>query len=463
MKKSAIRLFKPEQLYPYSTVAKPLPPPPVQSACEGEITCITLSCAVIPYVLGALEIYRWEDSFTGTSEEKRVAVGVMHEVMREIAMGCGCGDSTTTILHRVDPVTGYPEQSSDGGETWINDPDSIYSQAVKVPPKPILDTSTSRCEAANNVVENLMTLQEKYSGHIGEINNLIDLAITLLVDAVILLLTGLIGAPLVALVSPLIPKILDVARDLLNTTQEDYDALFTIPVWNATRCIVYCNTADDGVYTQAEWLTIINQLKGQLGAGAQTAGANLASMVNVWGIVGLQNASRLGSGAEGNCDDCACSDEWWFEFDFTDSAYNLVWHPFATNQGHYVANEGYAPDVPIDIAQLVIASNFEAQGGVDLIGYIVEQTGTAATNYNRGVFYNETRANLDGNTTEIIDQHDAWAGETDGFLHVTFLAPQWVGPAAGGGSDVRLTRVGLHGKGSNPFGYDNYSYDPMNP
>jgi len=463
-KKNVIKIPKPEMLYPYSPVASPMPPPPVQSACEGDIACITLSCAVIPYVLGALEIYRWEDSFTGTAEEKRIAVGVFHEVMREIAMACGCDDNNgVTVIRRVNPVTGYPEISKDDGVTWESGPESAYSQATEAAPLRILDTNTARCEMANNVVENLKDLQATYSAKIGAIDVVFDMVVEILVAAIGILLIGLLPEVVIPLVIALIPKMIETARLLTNTTQAFYDGLFTNAVWDSVLCTIYCHAPDDGNFTEGQWLAIISEIKSQLGSGAQTAGANIAAMIDVWGVIGLKNASRLGSGAEGNCDDCDCSDEWWYEFDFTNSAYNTIWQPTSGTTGHYTAGVGYEASTPIDISYLVIRADLVPYGGLELIGYIVEQAGATVTNYNRGVFFNETRDNYDTNTDVILDAHERWIGETGGALNITYLAPQWIGPAAGGGSDVKLTRVVLHGKGVNPFGADNYVYNPLSP
>jgi len=300
--KSVIKIPKPEMLYPYSPVASPMPVPPVQSACEGDIACITISCSLVPYLLGALEVYRWEDSFKGTAEEKRIAVGVFQEVMREVAMACGCGDDNQTeVLRRVNPVTGYPETSTDGGVTWENDPQSIYSQATEAAPLRILDTATARCEMANNVVQNLQDLQAKYSSMIGTLGDLIDLAVALLVEAVTLLLAPLAAIAIIPLVIALIPKIIDTARFLLGATQEQYDDLFTNAVWNRVLCIVYCHAPDDGKFTEAHWLAIRSEILGALGTANNQAGSNIAAMIDVWGVVGLNNSPRPHFPGERHC------------------------------------------------------------------------------------------------------------------------------------------------------------------
>jgi len=309
MKKHAvIRLPFPELLYPYSPVAKPMPPPPVESACDKPRVSVEFSCSLIPYLLGLLEVYRYKDSFTGTDEEKTTAVGVMRQLMEELAMaGCGCDDDRV-ILHRINPETGEQEISEDDGATWTPDPESVYVKATIAVPLAGENGEVKRCEAANNVVEHMQDLQQEYSALIGQFNNITDMAIALIVAAVVILFTGLVGVALIALIGPLITKVFEIARMLLGTTQAAYDALFTNETWTLTRCILYCNVSSNGSFSQAAWKTVQNEMKAQMGAGSQEAGANLASMVDVWGRVGLNNAARIGSGAEGNCDDCPCTE-----------------------------------------------------------------------------------------------------------------------------------------------------------
>lgn len=458
-----INLPFPELLFPYSPVAKPMPPLEITNVCEGDRVCVSFSCSLVPYLLGLLEVYRYKDSFQGTDEQKYNSVGVMAQLMEVLAMACCGDDSSTVTIHRLNPVTGSPEISKDDGATWTSDPESPYNKAVLAPPPPILDTGDARCKAANNTIGEMRRLQAKYAGYLDSISDLEDFIVTVIVDLAAILLLPLLGEALVLILTPLIPKVLGVLRDIFSMTAAEYNALFTEEVWDKARCVVYCSTPDDLNYTQTDWQRIQQQLKGKLGASSTSAGASLASMVDFWGVIGLKNASRIGDGGDESCDACSCADEWWYEFDFTQSAFNAIWQPYTETDGHYVAGEGYAPTIPLDVGHLVIAADFTSYGGLDLIGVISETQGADVTNYNRGLFWNETRANYDTSTDIVIDGSSLWASYTGGFQNVHFLAPQWVGPSAGGGDAVRLTRVVLHGKGLNPFGADNYVYDPLSP
>jgi len=295
----------PELLYPYSPIAKPMPPPPIASVCDEPLTTVTFSCALIPYIMGILEVYRYADSFTGTTEEKAIAVGVMRQLMEVFAMsGCGCDDKV--IIHRINPETGELEISENDGATWTTDPESIYTKATVVVPLGGEDGDVKKCEAANNVIEHLMDLQLEYAGYIGEINTITDMLIAVVVAGVALLFAGVVAAALITLITPILSKAFEVARMLVGTTTAAYNAMFTEEAWTVTRCILYCNVSEDGSFSDAAWAVVQSELKSQLGSGTTDAGANLASMVDVWGRVGLNNSARIGSGTEGNCDDCVC-------------------------------------------------------------------------------------------------------------------------------------------------------------
>jgi hypothetical protein len=109
------------------------------------------------------------------------------------------------------------------------------------------------------------------------------------------------------LVVPLIPKIIETARAIFGLSAEDYEALFTETVWTTTRCILYCHVGANGKFNAAGWSSVKSDLKIQLGSGATQAGSNLAAMVDVWALTGLNHAAAFGAGSEGNCDDCPCS------------------------------------------------------------------------------------------------------------------------------------------------------------
>jgi len=469
-KKTVINLPFPELLYPYSPVAKPMPVPPVQDVCEGDRVTVTFSCTLVPYLLGLLELYRYKDSFIGTNEEKTVAVGVFAGLMRELAMSpCGCDDDKV-VIKRINPETGQVEISDDGGVTWETDPQSPYVLATIYKPLSGEDGDVKRCEAANNVIEHLKDIQVDYSNKIGQINSLTDMIAAIIVTAVGMLFLPLAGAALIALLSPLIGKILETARFLMGTSQAAYDALFSEENWTITRCILYCNVSDDGSFTQVGWSKVIVEMKEQMGAGAQDAGANLASMVDVWGPVGLNNAARIGSGAEGNCDDCDCDDVWCYNFDFTVNDGEWIKETFfGDDNGVYQSTSGWAftdhvntNTNPDSANRLVyIDRSFDASTitkvtvTYDYIGGQYDNNGRQALSIglNSASAIAKTRSNMvDGN-----GQTFTFEGEADNVTNISiYLRPSIdIASPYGYSGSCKVKSVQIEGQGTNPFGQDN--------
>lgn len=309
-KNSKITIDDPLLVFPYSPTYKPFPVPTISEICEGDLFEVTLPCALVPYILGALEVWRWEDAFIGTQQERINATGIMRDLIGVIAMAsrnCGCEDRPAP-LRRLNPDTGAPEISPDGGDTWIPDPESIYVMATEARPLSGADGDVKRCEAANNIIDNMKDLQAEWSSMVGQLTDFQDLVVQLLVAAVALLIAPIGVALIVTAVTTLIPKVVQLARFLLGVTPEQYDAMFTEANWTLARCIIYCNTPPDAKYTEADRQAIMSQLRAQITNPSVWAGDSMACMVDVWDVVGLRNAARIGAGTEGNCDDCPCTD-----------------------------------------------------------------------------------------------------------------------------------------------------------
>lgn len=208
--------------------------------------------------------------------------------------------------YRIDPETGELQQSLDGGETWENVPGSIYSAAIEPRPLSGEDGNNKKCEAANNAVDALKDVKTGIASKLELTYTFYDFLIAILVEIVALVLAGITGGTLVGLVVPLIPKIIELGRGIFGLTTADYNAMFTEEVWTTARCIMYCRIGANGKFDAAGWNLVKADLEDQLGSGATQAGANLAAMVDVWALKGLNHAAAIGAGTSGNCDDCDC-------------------------------------------------------------------------------------------------------------------------------------------------------------
>lgn len=99
-------------IWNYTPVMRPMPVPGISSLLEGELVCVTFSKALVPYLIGLLEIYRWSDKFSGSDEEKATAIKVFHDLIVALTEG-------NCMRLRQNPANPCQlQQSWDGGTTW---------------------------------------------------------------------------------------------------------------------------------------------------------------------------------------------------------------------------------------------------------------------------------------------------------------------------------------------------------
>lgn len=114
------RSYKPIQLiWNYTPVLKPMPASDLpQSVDEEPAVCVRLSNKLVPYLLGLLEMYRWEDKLTGTPQEVIDGLGLFQDLLVVLTEGNCTGDNMAFKL-RQNPLNSCQlQQSTDGGQTW---------------------------------------------------------------------------------------------------------------------------------------------------------------------------------------------------------------------------------------------------------------------------------------------------------------------------------------------------------
>lgn len=161
-----------------------------------------------------------------------------------------------------------------------------------LPPLTSTPGTTRRCEAANNVVGFMMDMATNVANNTGAF-------------ATVTGLLGAIAGIIVAIISggAAIPLLIGLAGALFGVGQAAFTAAMTGAVYEALLCIVYCNTPDDGLYTEANWQAIKGGILAELTGIAATF---LHDNINAFGLAGLNNASRAGINAELECDECEC-------------------------------------------------------------------------------------------------------------------------------------------------------------
>lgn len=89
-----------------------------QSVDEEPAVCVRLSNKLVPYLLGLLEMYRWEDKLKGTPQEVVDGLGLFQDLLIALTEGNCTGDNMAFKL-RQNPLNACQlQQSFDGGQTW---------------------------------------------------------------------------------------------------------------------------------------------------------------------------------------------------------------------------------------------------------------------------------------------------------------------------------------------------------
>lgn len=111
--------YYPEALWNYTPILKAVPPPQIQSVTEAPLVCVQFSAALVPYVAGVLELFRWTDKFQGTQAQKETAVGIFQDLIVLLTEGnCpDCPENPMPSSFRFTETCGL-EYSNDNGLTW---------------------------------------------------------------------------------------------------------------------------------------------------------------------------------------------------------------------------------------------------------------------------------------------------------------------------------------------------------
>lgn len=188
---------------------------------------------------------------------------------------------------------GILEVSYDDGATFeeARDLDPRFNSPL-LPPLTSTEGETRRCEAANNVVGFMQDMANNTAGNVSAFATI----------------TGLIGALagiIVAIISggAAIPLLIGLAGALFAAGQAAFSAAMTSAVYETLLCIVYCETPDNGTYSEANWQAIKARILAELTGIAATF---LHDNINAFGPAGLNNAARAGINAGLECDECDC-------------------------------------------------------------------------------------------------------------------------------------------------------------
>lgn len=212
--------------------------------------------------------------------------------------GCGCGSSAKPTNTRINPETGVYEVSFDGGITWIPSPadDPRFSGTI-FPPTPGNAGSEGRCAYANSVVSFLEDMQRV---ELAQLEANATVADTIVAVLAALSALGIFLAFVPAAVFAIVSFVVGLFAHLLP---EDFDGHFTSDTWDELLCVVYCNIAEDGSFTEATWAETWIEA---VGVGDTYAGIWLSEHIKMIGVAGLTNAARASYPGTRDCSTCEC-------------------------------------------------------------------------------------------------------------------------------------------------------------
>jgi len=351
---------------------------------------------------------------------------------------CLFDDLVNPPLQRFEPVTGDLQYSIDDGETWVDAPKPQDKSPLTT--DIYTDKDDPACWHTYNAVEVIRKM-------LMESGDELLIILTFLANMLLVIITG--GALLPVALANLVSAILALG---LGAIRAEMDAT----AWQLLREIVYCAHDEPSGWSFEAYGAIYDAIAENFSPGATVA---LQGMLSTIGYIGLNNAGHLYLVEAGDCSAFDCA-EWWYEFDFTQSAFAAK--GFTVDLGEYAAGIGYR--VTADACQNASKC---LQFGLDrhvefpstaLLGYIIELEPLGSGNFYWSVYKGSGGAidNHNGMVAATYDRSAVW-GQSPSDMAWAML---W---GMGNFDPVVCKRLVLHGTGVNPFGGTNYHYDPQNP
>jgi len=217
-----------------------------------------------------------------------------------------CEGNCPEVLRRIDPSSGQPQISTDGGSTWTLDPASAVAMLVAQPPPVPAGVSGTKCDAATNGKQHIEDLIAGCSAQLTTAITVFDLAVAVMeivLEIAILFISGGTASPLVI---ALAPAIWGAAHSAFELGVSAFDAYWTTDERDKILCALYCTIGDDGSFTSSQYSEFLTKWKGD--ATPSPAFNFVYSALKPIGVKGLNNYCSYGETADADCSDCDCGD-----------------------------------------------------------------------------------------------------------------------------------------------------------
>ena len=350
----------------YTPVLHPMPALTITEYDQCPAVCVRFSKELVPYLLGLLEIYRWEDKFSGTPEEVANSLGVIQDFVAALmeACVCCCDDGKPKIpeQYRYTP-TGRLEVSYDGGETWEDGSAFDQRNQVVVVPPPAVPPDDAKCNYAENISDKVKESVDKLVVQINGGASVVAAAPALLAVWIAL------GGPANPLAS-LMVIVYGIISAVIGLINADLTGTFDSTWWSDFKCYWYCVIAEDGTVTDANIQAVKNKVIERLSSPTNPLAIQvITSMIDGMGAKMLTNAARMGDSIlSSDCSgcDCGCADgcsttETFYEWD------DAAW----TTHGAYTRFSAGTPEGDHDSFTLAGTDAILDLGATECITYVV--------------------------------------------------------------------------------------------
>jgi len=265
-------------------------------AASDEECCYSLSEKDVQLILATIDPMSWLTRWMSPTETLIDMDNLLKwqgNLARKLMSGC-CNDQT--VLHRV-TTDGAMEISTDGGTTWIPDPNDPRVTGTQLANTIAGTGSDKKCNAANNALGNIQDAQASFAASLTSATTVLGLALEIATAIAILIFT--VGTTAEAL----IPLIISAAIALFGVLETDYNAEFTTDVWNTLTCDMFCTVGDDGQWNTTQLNNLLAKVDTDF---TGNVALTLHAILTGWGTVGLNNAAIVGDTTESDCSDCVC-------------------------------------------------------------------------------------------------------------------------------------------------------------